>query len=98
MPESRSGRRIDRFWKTSASINMPVPAMSHAIIAPTPPVVRAKAAGNAKMPEPIIEPTTSEISATNESVCFCGALMAAGHCAHWRRRVRTVAVSSDQSS
>ncbi len=47
---------------------MPVPAMIQAIIAPSAPVARANAAGNAKMPEPTIDPITSAISALRESV------------------------------
>jgi hypothetical protein len=37
---------------------------------PFTPVLAANAAGNAKMPEPIIEPTTSAVSSSSESVRF----------------------------
>src|SRR5215468_3354223 len=46
---------------------MPAPATAQAIIAPRAPVVRPNAAGTAKMPEPIMEPTTREISDGRDS-------------------------------
>ena len=69
MPESSFGFRRDSVWKTRASISMPVPAIAQAIAAPITPVVRPKAEGNAKMPEPIIEPTTSATSSSRDSFC-----------------------------
>ena len=48
-------------------MSMPVPAMTHAIIAPSAPVARPNDAGNAKMPEPTIDPITSAMSALRDS-------------------------------
>lgn len=67
MPASSSGLRRAKVWKTKANISMPQPAMAQAISAPAPPVARPKADGRAKMPEPIIEPTTRAMSARSES-------------------------------
>src|SRR5262245_60288310 len=67
MPASSSGLRRDRVWKTRASISMPEPAIAQAMIAPSTPVARPKAAGRAKMPEPTIDPITSAVSALRES-------------------------------
>lgn len=64
MPASSSGLRRDSDWNTKASVSMPVLAITHAMIAP---VVRPNWAGNAKMPEPTIDPITSAISALRES-------------------------------
>ena len=68
MPASRSGLRRDSVWNTKASISMPVPAMTQAIIAPSAPVTRPNDAGNAKMPDPTMDPITSATSALRESV------------------------------
>src|SRR3954453_17046508 len=57
-PESRSGLRIARFWKTKASISMPAPAIVHAISEPRIPVATPKRAGSEKTPAPTIPPTT----------------------------------------
>jgi hypothetical protein len=38
MPESNSGLRMAKVWKTKANISMPVPATSHAMMAPATPV------------------------------------------------------------
>ena len=46
---------------------MPVPAMTHAIIAPSAPVARPNDEGNAKMPEPTIDPITSAMSAVRDN-------------------------------
>src|SRR5262249_43213673 len=45
-------------------------ATAQAIIAPRAPVERPNAAGTAKMPEPIMEPTTREISDGRDSFWF----------------------------
>ena len=44
MPAFRSGLRIARRWKTKASISIPVPAMVHAMIAPSTPCLGAEPA------------------------------------------------------
>ena len=62
MPASRSGLRVARRWKTKASINMPVPAMVHAISAPKTPVSAPNRRGSKKTPAPTIEPTTIAVS------------------------------------
>src|SRR4029453_550807 len=67
MPASSSGLRRESVWNTNASISMPPPAMIQAIMAPRPPVARPNDEGRAKIPEPIIEPTTSAMSARRES-------------------------------
>src|SRR3954454_22699442 len=61
-PESRSGLRIARFWKTKASINMPVPATAQAIDEPRMPVATPNRAGSEKTPAPTMEPTTIAVS------------------------------------
>jgi hypothetical protein len=48
-------------------MSMPAPAMTQAIIAPSAPVACPNDAGNAKMPDPTIDPTTSAMSALRES-------------------------------
>src|SRR5689334_25189142 len=57
-PESRSGRRIARFWNTNASISMPVPAIAQAISDPRMPVATPKRAGSENTPAPTMLPTT----------------------------------------
>jgi hypothetical protein len=51
-----------RFWKTNASINIPTPAITHAMMAPIAPVAVPNRAGSEKTPAPTIElpvaPTT----------------------------------------
>lgn len=54
---------------------MPVPAMAQATSAPRPPVDRPKAEGSAKMPEPIMHPTTNAVSAPRESFWSCDVVM-----------------------
>ena len=76
MPASRSGLRRASVWKTKASISMPTPAIAQAISAPRPPVARPNADGRAKMPEPIIEPTTRAMRARSESFCSAEVVMA----------------------
>ena len=49
-PESRSGLRIARFWKTKASISMPAPATAQAISEPRMPVATPKRAGSENTP------------------------------------------------
>src|SRR3954453_20298004 len=58
MPESRSGRRTASDWNTSARVNMPAPATTHAISAPRTPVATPNWLGRVKTPPPTIEPTT----------------------------------------
>jgi hypothetical protein len=48
-------------------MSMPVPAMTQAIIVPSTPVTRPNEAGNAKIPEPTIDPITSAVSALRDS-------------------------------
>ena len=50
-------------------MNMPVPAMSQAMIAPIGPVAPAKVRGKEKMPAPTMDPTTIPVSAKRESFC-----------------------------
>ena len=57
-PESRSGLRIARFWKTNASISMPAPATAQAISEPRMPVATPNRAGSEKTPAPTMPPTT----------------------------------------
>ena len=57
-PESSSGLRIARFWKTNASISMPVPAIAQAISDPRIPVATPNRAGSENTPAPTIPPTT----------------------------------------
>src|SRR5688572_20392642 len=57
-PASSSGLRSASDWNTRASMYMPVPAISHAMIAPNGPVASPKVRGNEKMPAPTIDPTT----------------------------------------
>jgi len=52
---------------TKASISMPGPAITQAMIAPNAPVACPNGAGNAKMPEPTIDPITRAMSALRES-------------------------------
>ena len=54
--------RIARFWKTKASISMPVPATAHAISEPRMPVATPKRAGSENTPAPTIPPTTIAVS------------------------------------
>src|SRR5690242_6911072 len=61
-PESKVGLRIARFWKTKASINMPVPATAHAISEPRIPVATPKRAGSEKTPAPTMLPTTMPVN------------------------------------
>ena len=61
-PESSSGLRIARFWKTNASISMPVPAIAHAISEPRMPVATPNRAGSEKTPAPTMPPTTIAVS------------------------------------
>src|SRR6478736_5871709 len=61
-PESRSGLRIARFWKTKASISMPEPAIAHAINEPRMPVATPKRAGSENTPAPTMPPTTIAVS------------------------------------
>ncbi len=64
-----SGRRSASAWNTRASMYMPVPAMSQAMIAPSGPVAPAKVRGSEKMPAPTMPPTTIAVSAMR--VIFC---------------------------
>jgi hypothetical protein len=48
---------------------MPVPAISHAMIAPTGPVALAKVRGSEKIPAPTIPPTTIVVNANRDSFC-----------------------------
>src|SRR6185437_15556555 len=57
-----SGLRSASDWKTRASMYMPPPAMTHAMMAPNGPVAAPKVLGKEKMPAPIIEPTTIAVS------------------------------------
>src|SRR5690606_18661064 len=66
-PESSSGLRIARSWKTKASMSMPVPAIVHAMSAPRTPVSRANLPGRVNTPAPTIEPTTMPIRARVDS-------------------------------
>ena len=61
-PESSSGLRIARFWKTKASISMPVPAIVQAISEPRMPVATPKRAGSENTPAPTMPPTTIAVS------------------------------------
>ena len=61
-PESRWGLRIARFWKTKASISMPVPAIVQAIREPRIPVATPKRAGRENTPAPTMPPTTMAVS------------------------------------
>src|SRR6478735_435466 len=61
-PESSSGLRIARFWKTNASISMPAPATAQAISEPRIPVATPNRAGSEKTPAPTMPPTTSPVS------------------------------------
>ena len=61
-PESSSGLRIARFWKTKASISMPVPAIAQAISEPRMPVATPKRAGSENTPAPTMPPTTIAVS------------------------------------
>ena len=61
-PESSSGLRIARVWKTNASISMPVPAIAHAISEPRMPVATPNLAGSEKTPAPTMPPTTIAVS------------------------------------
>ena len=61
-PESSSGLRIARFWKTKASISMPVPAIAQAISEPRMPVATPNRAGSEKTPAPTMPPTTIAVS------------------------------------
>ena len=54
--------RIARFWKTKASISMPVPAIAQAISEPRMPVATPKRAGSEKTPAPTMPPTTIAVS------------------------------------
>ena len=54
--------RIARFWKTKASISMPVPAIAHAISEPRMPVATPNRAGSEKTPAPTMPPTTIAVS------------------------------------
>src|SRR4051812_12251301 len=79
-PESSSGLRIARFWKTKASISMPAPAIAQAISEPRIPVATPKRAGSEKTPAPTIPPTT--IAASVGTLIFAteGAGAAASVC------------------
>ena len=72
MPESSSGLRIAKVWKTKASISIPVPATIQAMIAPATPVAVANRVGSEKTPAPTIDPTTIAVSVG--SVIFDGAV------------------------
>src|SRR6478752_7214505 len=61
-PESSSGLRMARFWKTNASINIPVPATAHAINEPRIPVATPNRAGSENTPAPTMPPTTIAVS------------------------------------
>src|SRR5262245_41419620 len=61
-PESSSGLRIARFWKTNASISMPTPAIAQAISDPRMPVATPNRAGREKTPAPTMLPTTIPVS------------------------------------
>ncbi len=61
-PESSSGLRIARVWKTNASISMPVPATAQAISEPRMPVATPNRAGSEKTPAPTMPPTTIAVS------------------------------------
>lgn len=54
--------RTARDLKTSASINVPVPAIVHAISAPSTPVWAPNRRGNTNTPDPTMEPTTIAVS------------------------------------
>ncbi len=64
-PESSSGLRTARFWNTNASINIPVPAIAHAISDPRMPVATPNRAGNENTPAPTMPPTTIAVSVGN---------------------------------
>jgi hypothetical protein len=63
-----------RVWKTNASINMPVPATTQAMMAPATPVAVANRAGKKNTPAPTIDPTT--IAVRVGSVILAGAAVA----------------------
>ena len=67
MPESRSGLRSARNWKTNASISMPPPAIVQAISAPNGPVAAPNRPGSEKMPAPTIDPTTMAVKVKREN-------------------------------
>src|SRR5690349_12882530 len=60
-PESRSGWRMARFWKTKASISIPVPAIAQAIRDPRMPVATPNRAGSENTPAPTMLPTTMPV-------------------------------------
>ena len=62
-------------WNTRASMYMPVPAISQAMIAPIGPVAPAKVRGREKMPAPTMPPTTMVVRANSESFCVCSGAM-----------------------
>ena len=64
-----SGRRSASAWNTRASMYMPVPAISHAMTAPSGPVALANVRGSEKMPAPTIPPTTIAVSAIRDIFC-----------------------------
>jgi hypothetical protein len=74
MPESRSGLRMARVWKTNASISMPVPATTQAMMVPVTPVAVANRAGKENTPAPTIDPTT--IAVRVGSVILAGVVAA----------------------
>ncbi|MNR42792.1 hypothetical protein D3C85_1613490 [compost metagenome] len=65
--------RSARVWNTRASVNIPAPAISHAMTAPMMPVAPPKVRGREKMPAPIIDPTTIPVRASKPS--FFSALL-----------------------
>jgi hypothetical protein len=62
-----SGRFSASAWNTRASMYMPVPAISQAMMAPNGPVAVAKRPGKLKIPAPTIEPTTMPVRAKRDS-------------------------------
>ena len=61
-PESSSGLRIARFWKTNASIEHAGAGDAHAMSEPRMPVATPNRAGSEKTPAPTMPPTTIAVS------------------------------------
>ena len=69
-----SGLRSASAWNTRASMYMPVPAMIHAMTAPSGPVALANVRGSEKMPAPTIPPTTIAVSCIRDIFCSADAM------------------------
>ena len=63
--------RVASRWNTNANINIPAPAIAHAISAPATPVSRPKRRGSRKTPDPIIDPTTMAVSVGRLTLSDC---------------------------